>query len=222
MAPRTGDAGSPAGIRLADAPPADSPRDVSALRARPDLLGRRARGRGVQRAPEPAVARGLRPPPGGRAPAPAPPPPARFPIRRRRRAPAPRITLRSLRAAGEVDRREEQSPRAVFDVVDRRELLLAVAAPVVRRHEDHPGRSDRGHVLGVVAGAREDPPMARAGRPGGALDRVDDRAVERGIRHAPVVLEVVADPLTLAGLAHDRLEERAPAVERRVARIAHV
>src|SRR5215831_12283089 len=91
MAPRTGDAGSPAGVRLADAPPAHSPRDVSALRARPDLLGRRARGRGVQRAPQPPVARGLRPPAGGRAPPRAPSPTARGPVHHRRRAPSTRI-----------------------------------------------------------------------------------------------------------------------------------
>ena len=68
--------------------PAHAPGAAALLRARPDLLGRRAAGRGLQRAPEPAGRVGLGPSAGGRAAARAPSAAASVPLRRRRRAPA--------------------------------------------------------------------------------------------------------------------------------------
>src|SRR5437879_4864639 len=108
---------------------------------------------------------------------------------------------RPSRQAREVDRGQEQRARPALDVVDRRELFLAMAAAVARGHEDHPRRSDRRHVLGVVARARADAAVSGAGGPGSALDRVDDVAVERGVRHTPVVLQLVPHAFALAGLA---------------------
>src|SRR5881397_2190260 len=107
--------------------------------------------------------------------------------------------MMASRPAREVECRQEQRPGAVVDIADRRELLLAVAPTVARWHEDHPGRSDRGHVLRVVARAGANPAVARAGRFGGALHGVHDVAVERCIRDAPVVLEFIPHALTLTG-----------------------
>src|SRR6266446_787025 len=100
VASRTDHAPAPARVRLTDAPHAADPSvRVPALPARPDLLGRRARGRGVPRPPEPARAPGLRPPAGGRQ---APGAPSRAggtgvgrggPAAARRVAPAPALRL---------------------------------------------------------------------------------------------------------------------------------
>src|SRR5213082_2245576 len=100
-------------------------------------------------------------------------------------APETRRAGGRLAAAREVEGRAKERVRALLDVVHRGELLLAVAPSAARGDEDHPGRADRRHVLGVVAGARENPPVADAGRAGGALDRGDHRAVERREWHPP-------------------------------------
>src|SRR6266581_4129687 len=76
-------------------------------------------------------------------------------------------------ATGELEDGAEEGVRAVLDVVHRRELLLAVAAPVPGRHEDHPRRADRRHVLGVVARARQDVAVPGASSLRRALDRGD-------------------------------------------------
>src|SRR2546426_11903264 len=113
--------------------------------------------------------------------------------------------MMASRSAREVERRQEQRAGAVVDIADRRELLLAVAPAVARWHEDHPGRSDRRHVLGVVARAGADPAVASTGRTGGALHPLHTIAVERCIGDAPVVLELIPHALALTGVADDPL-----------------
>src|SRR5947208_6592554 len=102
MAPRSHHARPAARVLVADAPDAaHASGDVPAVRARPDLLGRRAPGPGVPRPSEPARTPGLGPPPGGGAARGPRPAPARGPIRHGRRAAATRVT-RSLAWAERV------------------------------------------------------------------------------------------------------------------------
>src|SRR2546422_7186319 len=107
----------------------------------------------------------------------------------------------------QLERGEEKGVRAILDVVHGRELLFAVAAPAARGHEDHPRGADRRHVLGVVAGARQDAAVAHAARLRRPLDRAADVGGGAGERYAPVVLELIADAFALARVADGAVHE---------------
>src|SRR5947199_7097713 len=86
MAPRSHHARPAARVLVADAPDAaHASGDVPAVRARPDLLGRRAPGPRVPRPPEPHRPRGLGPPAGRGTARRASPTGARRPVRHGRR-----------------------------------------------------------------------------------------------------------------------------------------
>src|SRR2546428_546955 len=130
VAPRARHARAPPGVRVADAAHArHASRRLPALPARPHLLGRGARGRGLPRPPEPPRARRLRPPPGDGAA--ARPPTRRHAVRHGRRASAGRVTPGRAAAA----------PRGLRG--DRR---AAAAAPLA-------GRARHRRAGGDVAGA---------------------------------------------------------------------
>src|SRR5205085_1272104 len=112
VAPRTRHARASPGVQVADAADAPDPsRHVPAVPARPDLLGRRARGRGLSRASKPPRTRRLRSPAGdGTA--------ARAPARRRavrpgRRASAGRVA--SGRQAAAPRRRRSNEAIAWYE-----------------------------------------------------------------------------------------------------------
>jgi len=167
-------------------------RRCSRVRAGSNLLGRRVEGEqfSVHRAAWPAS-----PPticPWSRA-TPAPPTAASGAVRDPATRSRPRNRGQRAHACPARSTAARSKVRAPCRCpVDRRELFLAVAAPVVRGHEDHPRRTDRRHVLGVVAGARADPAMPRAAARAAPLDRDRRVAVERRVRDAPVGLELVS------------------------------
>src|SRR5215472_11578910 len=115
-----------------------------------------------------------------------------------------------LRGAREARGGQEEGVRAVLDVVHGRELLFAVAAPVARGHEDHPGGADGGHVLRVVPRPGEDAAIAAAEALHGRFHGLHYLEVEARARHAPVVLELVGDALGARGVPDHAVDQVKP------------